>query len=264
MKPRWVIIGNIFLCLFVLALMFASLWWGMINTPERQLRAGRYQEAADRYREMIEKLPRPLQNKMADGIVTSMQMDLENVMLYHNYGKALLLSGNAQEALVAYTKFQELTAAVLGIAHYSRGSALIQLGQYAGAMEAFDAAIALAPDLYDAYQNRCATFRLMERYQDAVEACQDTIRRYPQVAKSHLSLGWAYELGGRPDEAVDAYLEAVRLAPHWEFPRVRLVSALRMIYGSGEEAAVERIRTKNPSLADDIAKRFSASASHSN
>lgn len=210
MKPRWVIIGNIFLCLFVLALMFASLWWGMINTPERQLRAGRYQEAADRYREMIEKLPQPLQNKMADGIVTSMQMDLENVMLYHNYGKALLLSGNAQEALVAYTKFQELTAAVLGIAHYSRGSALIQLGQYAGAMEAFDAAIALAPDLYD------------------------------------------------------AYLEAVRLAPHWEFPRVRLVSALRMIYGSGEEAAVERIRTKNPSLADDIAKRFSASASHSN
>ncbi|GEM_PF-4929878 len=263
MKQWWVIIGNIFLFLFVLAFMFASLWLG-INTPERQLRAGRYQGAAARYRKMIEKLPPPLQNKLADGVVTSMQLDLEDVMLYHNYGKALLLSGNAQGALEAYTKFQELTTVVLGVAHYSRGSALIQLGQYAGAMEAFDAAIALAPDLYDAYQNRCATFRLMERYQDAVEACQDTIRRYPNVAKSHLSLGWAYELWGHPDEAVDAYLEAVRLAPRWEFPRVRLVSALRMIYGSGEEAAVERIRTKNPSLADDIAKRFSASASHSN
>lgn len=225
-------------------------------TAAHLLRRGRYLEAADQYRELIKRLPPPLQNESPDGVYTTMTMDLEDMMMYHDYGKALLLGGNAPEALTAYTTFQNLATEFLGVAHYSRGSALLQLGQYADAMSAFDTAIELNPNDYDGHQNRCATLRLMERYEDAVAACQDTIQRFPGIAKSHLSLGWAYELWGKPDEAITAYLEAIRLAPQWEFPRVRLAHTLQMIYGSNTDAAVERIRAHDVSLAGDIAKRL--------
>ena len=213
---------------------------------DRLMRQERYGEAAEEYDRVIASRPQPMQNAT----------DLDGIMLYHDYGKALLLGGDAAGSLRAYTEFQVLATKFLGTANYARGSALIQLGRYEDGMKAFDAAIQLNPDLYDGYQNRCATLRLMERYQDAVAACQDTIQRFPGVAKSHLSLGWAYELWGKHDEAIAAYLEAIRLEPAWEFPRIRLRKVLETVYGSDRAAAVERIRPHDAALAQDMAKRL--------
>ena len=219
--------------------------------------SGRYQEAAAQYRKLIARTPKPLENLIADGVQTSRVTRPDAIMAYHGLGKALLLNDDTEEALEAYTSFETLAGAVLGMARYSKGSALLRLERYDEAMQLFDEAIQLDPELYDAHQNRCATLRLLGRYEEAVGACQQTIGKFPGIAKSHVSLGWAYELWGRPEEAVDAYLEAIRLAPGWEFPRVRMIQTLQAV-GSDQDrwnVLVQRITVQDGDLAAHVAQR---------
>jgi cytochrome c-type biogenesis protein CcmH/NrfG len=51
------------------------------------------------------------------------------------------------------------------------------------------------------------------RYDEAITAYREAIRRDPQSAVAHYGLGVAYSRTGADDQAITAYREAIRLQP---------------------------------------------------
>lgn len=159
---------------------------------------------------------------------------------YNNEGISLQDSGKPKKALEAYSSALEIAKKEMGLAYYGIGSVYMNLEQYEKALEQFDKAIAYNPKLFDAYQNKAVTYRLMGRYQDSVYASKRTVFLFPDFARAYCSMGWAYEYLGNYKEAINAHLEAIRLAPEWQFPRQRIEYCLSKIKDKQFIAEVRR------------------------
>lgn len=148
---------------------------------------------------------------------------------YNEKGVSLQTTGKPRQALEAYQSALTVAKKEMGIAYYGIGFIHMELRDYDKALDEFDKAIEYNPNLYDAYQNKAVTYRLIGRYQDSVNACKKTVKLFPDFARAYCSMGWAYEYLGKYKEAIDAHLEAIRLAPGWQFPRQRIEYCLYML-----------------------------------
>jgi tetratricopeptide (TPR) repeat protein len=165
-------------------------------------------------------------------------IDLTDMELYNNLGLSLYNLGKPEEAIKAYKKVLNLSEKLLGITHHGIGSAYMNLGKYEQALEEFDKATKYDPGLYDAYQNKAVTYRLMGRYMDSVKACETTINLFPWFSKACCSQGWAYEKLGQYEKAAEAHLEAISISPGWTFPRYRLEECLKNIKDENVRASI--------------------------
>jgi tetratricopeptide (TPR) repeat protein len=165
-------------------------------------------------------------------------IDLRGIELYNNLGFSLSDLNKPEEAIESYKKVLDLSDKLLGITHHGIGSAYMHSGKYEQALEELDKATKYYPELYDAYQNKAVTYRLMGRYADSVEACQVTINRFPGFSKAYCSQGWAYEKLGQYEKAAQAHLEAISLSPKWIFPRDRLEECLKNIKDENVRAEI--------------------------
>jgi tetratricopeptide (TPR) repeat protein len=109
---------------------------------------------------------------------------------------------------------------VLNVTHGVTADGLYRLGRYFEGQARYDAAIDAYretikrdPLMVEAYTGLGMSLAAQQRYDDAVRQLQAAIVLAPQVAHLHNNLGYAYLLGGQTEQAVKALEEARRLDP---------------------------------------------------
>ena len=96
-----------------------------------------------------------------------------------------------------------------------QGMAFLQLGDPGTALESFDEAIRLDPNLADAYTNRGSTYNALGQYQRAVQDLDEAIKLNPEIALAYINRGNSYGNLDQYQRAIEDYSEAVRLAPRF-------------------------------------------------
>lgn len=100
-------------------------------------------------------------------------------------------------------------------AHANLGAALLAAGAYPQALESFQAALAVRPDLAAYSIDVGAALERLGRLDDALRAFSEGVRLDPDDYRGHLGLGRALWGLGRLDEARAMYRESIRLNPRF-------------------------------------------------
>ncbi len=134
-----------------------------------------------------------------------------------------------------------------------------QGGDFASALRAFEAALALNPGYTDAALNLAVTYNDIGKYAAAREVYQSAIDRHPvkagrldpfvqgKIANMHAEIGDVYASAGLLAEAVNEYQRALELGPSFVDIQIKLADALRDL-GLHAEAlqCFEQLLTQNP------------------
>ncbi len=97
----------------------------------------------------------------------------------------------------------------------NRGILWMHDGEYVQAVEAFQQAIRLRPDVASFYDNLGAAYHALGKYRKAIEQHQRAIRISPRFAKAYNNLGMALFELGEYDRARQAYEAALSLQPNF-------------------------------------------------
>lgn len=99
----------------------------------------------------------------------------------------------------------------------SQGAAALSQGNTQLALEKFNAALKLDPDLPEAYINRGIVLMRLEQYVEAVEDFDKAVKLAPQSAEAFYNRALAYSRSGLYDKAVEDYTRALKYAPQdWQ------------------------------------------------
>ena len=104
------------------------------------------------------------------------------------------------------------------LAHNNLGSVLYKKGMTAEAMEHFNKAIGLKPDLADAWYNRGNVWAAWRMYDAAIKDYNEAIRLIPIYEKAYNNRGAAYYDTGLYERAIENYSEAIHLNPDYADP----------------------------------------------
>jgi tetratricopeptide (TPR) repeat protein len=97
------------------------------------------------------------------------------------------------------------------------GNNAFQAGKYEQALSAFQEAIRLKPDYWEAWYNLGVIYSILGQYDKGVSAFQEAIRLKPDYVIAWYNLSVSYGRLGQYDKAVSANQEAIRLKPdYWE------------------------------------------------
>lgn len=108
----------------------------------------------------------------------------------------------------------------------SRGNALEGEGQFESALQCYEAAIRLVPDMARAHLNRGNVLLESGAAQEALAAYQTALVHNPVYAAAHYNIGNAFVRLGRPEQAVSAYHKAITLKPDFVDAEVALGAVL--------------------------------------
>ena len=135
-----------------------------------------------------------------------------NPVEWNNKGVALYLLGKYDEAIQAYDEAIRLDPE-MAMAWNNKGWALHKLGKYDEAIQAYDKAIELKPEYAHAWNNKGETLRSQGNYADAILALDEAIRLDPKNAIVWYNKGLALSDQGKYEEAIDATNHAIDLDP---------------------------------------------------
>ena len=93
------------------------------------------------------------------------------------------------------------------------GLALYNKGKYDDAINAFDKAIELNPQLADAWNNKGIALKAQNKYDEAIVASDKAIELNPRLAKTWYNKGLALGNQGKYDEAIQVYNRAIEIDP---------------------------------------------------
>ncbi len=99
-------------------------------------------------------------------------------------------------------------------AHFYRGNAYADLDDYERAIEGYDQAIALKPDLALAYNNRGVAYGNQGNYERAIEDFDQAIELQPDAA-AYSNRGAAYCNLGNYEQAIEDFDQAIALQPDY-------------------------------------------------
>jgi serine/threonine protein kinase/predicted TPR repeat methyltransferase len=117
----------------------------------------------------------------------------------------------------------------------SQADRLRQAGEYQKALELYDQAIALKPNVAQAYWGRCYSLNKLNKPTDAIVSCNDALDLKPNYAEALVSKGNAQELQKLPIEAIQLYERATQIKPDFAEAWVSLGRILQSV-GRSEEA----------------------------
>ena len=86
-----------------------------------------------------------------------------------------------------------------------------QCGQPQAALGCIDQAIAIKPSAAMFHVNRASALLALRQLDAALEACQEALRLKRNLAEAYQVLGHVLSDLGRPEEAIAAYRDALRL-----------------------------------------------------
>ena len=140
-----------------------------------------------------------------------------------HYRKATFLmhKGEANQAIEAYQKaIKNKTRTIFFTKDSSVSSAYNNLGhlyasvkEYAPAIESFQKAIEIAPDITKGYINLTTAYLAQNLAAEAREACLRALQTFPKTARLHYNLACAYALEDKSQKAIDSLTQAVNLNP---------------------------------------------------
>lgn len=119
---------------------------------------------------------------------------------------------NFSQALEAYDKALRLNPQ-LAEAYNNRGIVKYELNQYTAAIEDYSAAIRLKSNFANALNNRGNAYAALKRFNEAAQDLQAALKLNPNFAVGHNNLGNVYRSMKNYDAAIDEYTQAIQLNP---------------------------------------------------
>lgn len=125
-------------------------------------------------------------------------------------GNLLLDQGQAAQAVLAYQQALHLKPDAAS-AHFNMGNAYAALHNYQAAVQCYEKAIAIKPDFTDSFVALGTVYESLENFEKAIECYRIALRHRPDYAQVHQNLGDALRSQKCFSEARSAYAEAWRL-----------------------------------------------------
>ncbi len=198
-------------------------WMAWNNLGDVLADQGRFEEAIQEYRQVIEIMP-------------------DYAAAHYNLGVALISKGNIDEAIQQFNQALRIQPNFTA-GRNKLGVALASKGDIDGAMECFRQAIQSNPDEPDAYCNLALTLSRLNRTAEAVAQYKRALEVSPPTAGTLNNLAWI--LASDPNSEIRNGIEAVRLAAqaceltqHHEAIMLGTLGAAYAEAGRFEEAAV--------------------------
>jgi tetratricopeptide (TPR) repeat protein len=157
-------------------------------------KAGKYDEAADRFRKVIERYPAQYEG-------------------YFNLGLTLLKKGEVDAAITALEKAAETNPQSIE-SFFALGEAYFAKGESEKAQESFSKAIALNPESPLAHYNLGLVFYRLGKNEEALAAFEKSIALKPDNASAHYQAGLAAIRLQIFDKAIRSFQEFLRLEPN--------------------------------------------------
>jgi len=157
-------------------------------------RAGNYDEAAARFRKVIERYPAQYEG-------------------YFNLGLSLTKKGEVEPAIAALEKAAELNPQSVE-SLFALGECYFSKGESEKAQESFSKAIALNPESPMAHYNLGLVFYRLGKNEEALAAFEKSISLKPENASTHYQAGLAAIRLQSFDKAMKSFQEFLRLEPN--------------------------------------------------
>ena len=136
----------------------------------------------------------------------------DTAVALNNEGLDYNYAGEYYKAIDAFNKAIELDPN-LAIAYNNRGWAYIELGQYEQGIADCNKAIELDPNLALAYSNRGLAYIRLGQYEQGAADCNRAIELDPFLAVAYSNRGLAYIELGKYEQAIADFDKAVELDP---------------------------------------------------
>jgi protein O-GlcNAc transferase len=148
-------------------------------------------------------------------IVRAIALDQKSDVSFYNFGVISKRLNKPQQALENFDKALNLNPDVAETWN-SRGTIFNDLRRYDSAVADFDKAISLNALSAEAYANKGKSLTLLRRYDEAVAAYDKALSIKPDLESCWLGRGDIFTHGGRYDEALAAYDRALSIKPDLE------------------------------------------------
>lgn len=203
-------------------------------------RAGRLQEASDRYRAVIHADPDHYDAHYLLGMILvqtgaaeagvelaerAIQINPRVSAAHSLLATAFDKMDRAGDALASYDRAIALSPH-LASAHNNRGLALQRLRRHGEALASYDRAIKLDPRIAEFHNNRGSALRDLNRPAAALSSFEAAIALRPTYAKAHRNRGATLYSLNRPEEALASFDKAIELDPTSAAARVNRSHAL--------------------------------------
>ncbi len=142
-----------------------------------------------------------------------------------NEGNILYRAKRYDKALDAYEHAIQLDPN-LADAYYYKGYTLTNLNRYQEALDAYERAIQLAPNDAVAYNGKGYVLYNLNRYDDALAAYDHAIQLDPNLAPTYNNKGYALYNLNRYQEALEAYDHAIQLDSNYAYAYIGKGNAL--------------------------------------
>jgi protein O-GlcNAc transferase len=133
--------------------------------------------------------------------------------IQNNYGNVLKSLDHHSEALDSYDRALKLNPE-LADAHNNRGLVLDSLDRIAEALASYDRALKVKPDYVEAHYNRGLALHRLKRLEEAVQSYDRAVKIRPDYVAAHISRGNAQRALSQLENALASYDRAVKIDPH--------------------------------------------------
>lgn len=131
---------------------------------------------------------------------------------YAKQGNALFFESRYEDAIAAYDRAIQLNDDLYE-AWFGRGSTLVILQHYEEAIAAYQSALGIRPDSYEAWLGQAAVLRKLEQPQDAIAAYDQALSLKPDDPLLWFSRGNVYLDLGDNEQALTSYQRVLNLKP---------------------------------------------------
>lgn len=157
----------------------------------------------------------------------------EDAPAHVNLGAALQADGKLEEAAQAWRRAVELDERSVG-AYCNLASVHLSLGRAGDAWTAIRRAVSLAPEEFEVRMREGDVLLELGRPQDAALSYAHALRIERRSPRGEVALGYALDVAGRLDEAMEHYDRAVVLDPGFSAAHVSRASVLLLKESYGE------------------------------
>lgn len=98
----------------------------------------------------------------------------------------------------------------------ARGAQALERKDFEHAISHFNRAIEIDPEFAEAYNQRALAQYLLERYEDSIRDCRETVKRMPFHFGALAGMGHCHAHLGQLREAIDSYRRALEIHPYME------------------------------------------------
>ena len=144
------------------------------------------------------------------------QKQPKNARAWNNLGSHLILNGDSKKAIDHFEKALSLNPN-LADAHSNIGLAFCNLKQFQKAIESLKKSIELEPNHRNAFLNLGVTASRMGKFDLAIKAYNQAIHLSPYKPNAYVSLATLFRIQGKRDKAMDLLKKALKIAPNYPY-----------------------------------------------